>query len=422
MRVLHINTKYKGGGAARAMQRLHAQLVEKGHQSRFLVGRSDHQEHPLAHVVSDVVEDCKKPWDGLLSRIGNQMEDLGGIHPWAYRPTLRIPDTELYHWAEIIDLRNLFGDYINFWVLPELTAGKPVVWRLPDLWALTGHCAYPYDCLRWISGCYDCPLLQGQGREIVEPPPTKWDGTRRVWRAKRDIYARSRFHIVVTTQWMKSNVERSILSDALSINVISNGVDLQVYRPRPKKQVRQELGLPEGRMIGLFAAADLKNYRKGYRFAADAVANLQGDPDSPLLVTMGRLQDMEQDKETGFRHFGFVGDPEQQAKLYAAADFFLCSTLADAQPQTALESIACGTPIIGFDVGPMADLAGHGKYGLIADEIQVESLQEVIQYACAQPGLLQNMAESCREQALQEYDLDKQTNQYIALYRDILAD
>jgi hypothetical protein len=217
MRVLHINTTSHTGGAALAMLRLQKALEEKGHQSQLLVGRSKFPEDPHVNIIWDQVSGYRTLRGSLVSRIGNLLEKYYGLHPWSNQTTLRLVDTAIFKWADIIDLRNLFGGYFNLWGLPELSLRKPIVWRLPDLWALTGHCAYPYDCRRWITGCYDCPLFSEKGRLIVEPQATIWDGTKRVWREKRRIYQKSQLHIVVTTEWMREQVSQSILSDALSI-------------------------------------------------------------------------------------------------------------------------------------------------------------------------------------------------------------
>lgn len=423
MKVLHINTKYQGGGAARAMGRLHEHLIRKGHQSRFLVGREQHIELPEVDRVADVVSPYKKFWDPVLSRVGNRFEDLWGIHPWAYRPTLHLPETDQFQWAEIIDLRNIFGDYLNMWVLPGLSARKPVVWRLPDMWALTGHCAYPYDCQRWIRGCHDCPLLTEEGRKIVEPSPPKWDGTRRSWKAKKKIYQEAKLHVVITTRWMESNVKKGILGDALSITVISNGVDLDVYRPYQRDEARAKLNLPQDRNIVLWAAASLDNLRKGYRYAEEALQYLQGGEENPpLLVTMGNPRGVKQDQsQPNVRHLGFIRSAEEQAMIFAAADLFLCTTLADAQPQTALESIACGTPIIGFDVGPMPEIVLKGKTGLISADQSPLALARIVQRTLKSPDRIRAMGAVCRKEAVQKYDLNRQTNRYIILYEEILG-
>lgn len=121
------------------------------------------------------------------------------------------------------------------------------------------------------------------------------------------------------------------------------------------------------------------------------------------------------------RHLGFIRSAEEQALIFAAADLFLCTTLADAQPQTALESIACGTPIIGFDVGPMPEIILEGKTGFISVEKSPLALARMVQRTLASPERIREMGAVCRKEAVQKYDLSRQTNRYITLYEEILG-
>ena len=405
------------------MGRLHTALVKKGHQSLFLVGRSKVPEDPKVHLIWDEISQYRSFGGSILSRMGNQFEKYLGIHPWANRSTLKIVETSLFKWADIIDLRNLFGGFLNFWMLPMMTKLKPVVWRMPDLWGVTGHCAYPYDCQRWIDGCYDCPLLTPEGRQIVEPNPTIWDGTHRVWKAKKDLYQKSLLHIIVTTDWMRRQVKQSILGNALSTNVISNGVDLDIYKPRSRAKARKALGLPEAGTILMWSAGSRGNFRKGYHLLVKALERMQAERDSmPLLVTMGGAKGWDQPESLhNVRHLGYVRDPEQQSLVYAASDVFICPTLADGQPQTALESLACGIPIIAFDLGPMPDLVINGRTGFLVQDQTAENLQSVIEDFLERKDDIAVYQENCRQEALRKYDLEKQTEKYIELYEAILA-
>ena len=100
----------------------------------------------------------------------------------------------------------------------------------------------------------------------------------------------------------------------------------------------------------------------------------------------------------------------------------MCTTLADGQPQTALESLACGTPLIAFNIGPMPSLAIEGETGkLVFDSTSSALKDEIIRFfenSDQHPGLNEN----CRREALEKYNLSKQTKEYIYLYESILAD
>jgi glycosyltransferase involved in cell wall biosynthesis len=173
----------------------------------------------------------------------------------------------------------------------------------------------------------------------------------------------------------------------------------------------------------LWGADSKGNFRKGYHLAVEALDMMQQSGIStPLLLTMGgskgwnRVEPLEK-----IRNLGYIRDQAQQALVYSAADAFLCTTLADAQPQTALESLACGTPIIAFDIGPMRDLAIDGNTGFLAQETTPENLLETIKFFLASEHLYPDFRENCRKEALSKYDLTKQTEKYIDLYEGILA-
>jgi glycosyltransferase involved in cell wall biosynthesis len=406
------------------MHRLHDELLAQNHQSEIIAGSVSLPGEPHTHLISEVVFPYQTNLSVIQSWVGRRIEKLVGLPSWANRPTLNLPKTKLYEWADIIDLRNLHGGYINLWILPGLSLEKPVVWRLPDLWALTGYCAYPYDCNKWKEGCHDCPLLKGEGRLLVEPKPSsRWDVTRHVWRLKQKIYRESKLHIVVNSDWMRNKVNQGILKDSLSVNVISNGVDLDIYRPIDKQKAREILGLPANETILLWGAASLGNLRKGYSYTARAMELIQNNGKiEPLLITMGKEKRMDEKYPLGkVKHFGFVQDPTRQALMYSAADLFLCSTLADAQPQTAVESLACGTPVIAYDIGPMPELIQEGKTGFIVPEVSVESLAATLEEVLEDPENLAEMGQTCRKEAEQKYDLSKQTKMYIDLYKKILS-
>ena len=144
--------------------------------------------------------------------------------------------------------------------------------------------------------------------------------------------------------------------------------------------------------------------------------------DVPMLITMGSQERWTNpDKLKKAHHFEYVREPEKQALIYSAADAFLCTSLAEGQPQTALESMACGTPVIAFDLGPMPEEVIDGKTGIIVQSPDAEALVGGIERFLDNEDLQPIFQKNCRQQALEKYDLDIQTEKYISLYEEILV-
>ena len=113
---------------------------------------------------------------------------------------------------------------------------------------------------------------------------------------------------------------------------------------------------------------------------------------------------------------GKVADDRFLSFVYSAADVFVIPSRTDNLPDTVLESMACGTPCVGFDVGGIPDMIRPGETGLLAEPFDVDEL------GAAAASLLTNDAErtrlsgNCRRVVEAEYPLDVQAGRYLDLY------
>lgn len=416
MNVLQINTHDVTGGAARAMYRLHQGLRNRGHRSRILA-RSHALTDPNVFSVTDIVAGPCSSAVNLADQAGRRVEARLGVPFTRYPSTKHLLGSKLFQQAQVLHLHNLHGRYFNYHLLPLLSVRKPTVWTLHDMWALTGYCAYAYDCCRWKTGCYDCPLLKEPGRSIVEPSPTRIDCTRRVWRSKQRLYRRSMLHIVTPSLWLCRQVEESILARASSIQCIPNGVDMSIYRPLDQAMARQSLGIAPDQKVILFVAAKLTMQRKGLMYLLEALAGLH-TAEGILLVTIGEGGIPEEFLE-GFkrRHMGKLNDERLQALVYSAADLFVFPTLADNQPLVLIESLACGTPVVAFDVGGVPEMIRHMETGYLARYKAADDLSRGIHTLLDDKSLRIQLRNRCREVAEAEYSLERQVERYVDLYR-----
>jgi glycosyltransferase involved in cell wall biosynthesis len=91
-------------------------------------------------------------------------------------------------------------------------------------------------------------------------------------------------------------------------------------------------------------------------------------------------------------------------------------------PTTVIESVACGTPVLAYQVGGMGDIISEGKEGFLFP------LQEIVAVA-AKLGELNHasaetwtaMQEACRAKAVQVFDQHVVTAAYLNTYKRLLA-
>ena len=395
--VLHISESDAAGGAARTAYKVHKGLNASGHRSRMLVGRKVTDDGDIRRIKrSDLWRAADRACGEVLDRL-----DLQYVF---YPSSFGVARDPWFRSADIVQLHNLHGSYFSFTALPILTRRRPTVWLLQDQWAFTGHVAYSLDCERWRTGCGSCPYL-------AEYPRLRRDTTAFLWRLKRLVYERSRLTLIVPSRWMLDLVRRSPLLSRFAVHRIPHGVDTDVFRPMSKTQARQRLGLPEDRPLVLFSASDLNEPRKGLHLLEEALGRM----DDPPLLALAGAGEVPRTVET--RWLGSIGDDAILAQAYAAADVLAVPTVADALTQTAIESIACGTPCVAFDRGGVTDVVSHLDTGYQARFGDVDDLARGLRTVLEGA---ERFAPRCREIAESEFSIDVQVGRYVDLYRQVL--
>ncbi|MBS0157770.1 MAG: glycosyltransferase family 4 protein [Nitrospira sp.] len=410
MNILHLSTEYNLGGSGRAAYRIHSSLLRRGHASRMLV----------SGLVYGVPE-AGPIWRSLPWRAGDwfarsltealSLQYLFLPSSWAL---LRHP---WFRTADVVQLYNTHGGYFSHSVIGVASRRKPFVWRLSDMWPLTGHCCYSYECDRWKTGCGTCPLLSDE-------PALRKDRTALLWRAKQRIYAGANVTLVAPSRWIAGIAAQSPLVKHWPVEVIPNGLNLTVFRPVRKAAAREVLGLPQDEAVILFSSVETKAYRKGGTFVTEAVHALKGKTRTPfrLLVVGNRASEWERALDVPVTTINAVKDDHLLATLYSAADVFLHPALADNLPNGVLESLACGTPVVAFDVGGVGEAVRPMETGYLARDKDAQDLAAGLQRLLDDDDLRRRLGIRCRAVAEAEYDMELQTQRFEALYQRVLRD
>lgn len=398
--MLHISESDAAGGAGIAAFRLHQALARLGHQSRMLVGRrvtDDEAVRPLKRTLGWRVAD----------RAAGALLDRAGLQYALYPSSFGVVRDPWFRGADVVQLHNLHGSYFGFSALPAITRRRPTVWFLHDQWAMTGHVAYPQDCVRWREGCGRCPYL-------AEYPALRRDTTRLLWRLKRAVYRRAQLTLVVPSRWLEARVRESPLLRELPVEVLPIGVDTEAFAPGPREDARRRLGLPLDRRIVLFAAGELWERRKGLHLL---LAALRGLAEPPLLLLAGAG---ESPGEVESRALGVV-DGARLADAYRAADVTAVPTTADVLTQTAPESLACGTPCVSFDSGGVTDVVRDGESGRQARFADVADLGRVLRELLDDEDLRRTTSERGRRLAAESFSVERQAQRFADLYARLAA-
>jgi glycosyltransferase involved in cell wall biosynthesis len=420
VRIVHINTYDLVGGAARAAYRLHDGLLRLGEKSQMFVlekvgdDASVIQYRPSQATASRLVRVLRRK---ILARALNKYRltaprgpgfftddrTIYGGDPWQYMPE---NDLLQLHWvSRFIDYRTFFS---------SLPPGKPVVWTLHGMEALTGGCHYDWSCGRFDQQCGACPQLGSESES---------DLTREVWQRKRRSYQGihpNRLHFVSPSRWLRDQAKRSSLLSKFSCSVIPNGLDTKVFAPRERRFARELLRIPQDAKVVLFVADGVDEPRKGFQFLVEALSGMRAEV-GIFLVSLGSgrpasLQDFPH------LHIMPVHNDAFLSCIYSAADVYVASSLQDNLPNTILESLACGVPVAAFDAGGVSDAVRPRQTGLLARSGDVAGLRSIISEILRNNELHAEMSRNCRAVALREYTAEVQARSYLSLYQQLLSD
>jgi glycosyltransferase involved in cell wall biosynthesis len=313
-----------------------------------------------------------------------------------------------------VDVLNLhwvagFVDYHHFF--EECIGDTPVVWRLSDLNPFTGGCHYDRGCGKYKMRCGACPQL-GSTQEN--------DLSREIWERKQtafDAIPTDQLHFVAQSEWIRDQVKAGSLTERFPATVIPNGLDETVFRPRSTKGLSSALDIPTDHRIVLFVAQSTKNHRKGFDLLQEALQELSVD-----AVTLVSIGSHEPELEAGLPHLhlGSIQSDLLLSVFYSLADVFVIPSRQDNLPNTVLESMACGTPVVSFDVGGIPDMVRPGETGWLAEPEDASALRQAIAGALSDKTERNRMADCCRQIVEEEYTLDVQARAYKSLYESLL--
>lgn len=170
----------------------------------------------------------------------------------------------------------------------------------------------------------------------------------------------------------------------LDIGYIQNGVDLDVYSDSAldKLTLRKKLGLPLNKVIFTYTAPLID--RKNHQFLIDSFLRFQGKANNSsvlLLLGDGPLRNNLMGITKGNENVIFGGSVLNVSEFLHASDVFVSSSMSEGLPNSVLEAVASGLPVILSDIPQHAELIEKDNHiGMLYRQDSIEDLVSVLQY------------------------------------------
>jgi len=411
MRVVQITTSSKGGAGIAAL-RLHKALQQAGIASAYLSMdktidfNNQEMDDPFfayqkpSFFKRIVLKTQKFLWPSEVQRYQQQLLAIEAkmnyeIVSFPFSK-INLENHPLIVQADLLNLHwvGQLLDYERFFSILK----KPVVWTLHDMNPFMGIFHYKKD---------------EQSNSIAKVIDNKVKVLK-----QKAILKIQKGAIVSPSKWMIDAASSSgIFNHFQQKTTIPNGIDLTIFQPSEKTTIRERFGIKNHEKVLLFTSGTLDNPRKGMRLMLEAMEHLT----IPVtLLTLGKGRMETTNKAVKIIPLGFMSSASEIAACYVAANVFILPSLEDNLPNTMLESLASGTPLISFALGGMKEHISNGFNGIFAKEISGEALAKAIELFFE--NIENYNQKEIRNYAEAHFSFKQQAEAYIKVYNNLLIE
>ena len=322
--------------------------------------------------------------------------------------------------ADVINL-HWTAEFIGTESLQKLAMlGKPLVWTLHDERPFTGGCHYTFGCMKYRNTCSECPQIS----ENLS------------WLPEYNLKARKKLHdidltFICPSRWIQSKLIHSIILNPKihRAEIIPNCIDLEKFIPlgtRKVKALKKKYGINKDSVCLLTGSFSLEDDRKGTNYIIQALRILSGilkkrkNSRKVTLITYGKGTIPVDLVET--KHVGFIRSETQIAEFLNIADLFISMTREDNLPNTVMESLACGTPVISTDVGGISDMVTDNYNGKLIQRDNSHQMADAIFHSMEDKKTLPKWSANARATAELNFSHQKQGSEYIKVFNRLLEE
>lgn len=367
MKIVHLSTN-DFGGAYKAAERISEAIKSLEIESEVYVRTKTRKNTNCKELFIN-------PYFKIISKLKNGLNLLFSNHDiqsdfWGIKlnrfDAILSADIIFIHWT------NSFVSYSGLESL--LSLDKPVVFVLHDMWTFTGGCHVDGYCGKYESACISCPLMNRRlfGRHI---PNINF----RI--KKRLISSNTRSAFVGPSRWLVDEARKSPIFENKAVEVIPNPIDTNVFCENGGiNYLRLEYEIPEDKILVLFGAMSVDKVKnKGFDYFLDIIKKI--DSKKYVIFVFGNDEVIDVSLYNVEIHvLGMIDSETILSKIYSSADVFVSTSRQESFGYTVCESMACGTPVVTFDIGGYKDQILHKKNGYLATPFDVDDILRGISF------------------------------------------
>lgn len=275
----------------------------------------------------------------------------------------------------------------------------------------TGNCAHAVECTGYLSGCHKCTRVFDKKRKyLVNRTNYEWT------KMKKAFAGAKNFHMTVVSPWQYKRIKSSPITEDLPVTIIENAVNTKTFRPLPQVDysLKEKHHMGEKKIVLNVTSGfsdDIDDLKGGYYLIQVAKMLPQYN-----FVVAGNLNVSSKEKlSENIICLGNIKNQEELAQWYNLADLTVLTSKRETYGMACAESLACGTPVVGFEAGGTESIAleKYSEFCEYGDETKLAQL--ITNWVNKKKDERLNLV----EEAYHRYSADRMATEYLALYEEI---
>ncbi len=350
MKILQVNSVYKKGSTGKVMFDIHTELLRRNYESIVCYGRGENIHEELVY----------KTCGELYSKVNQLVTRITGVmYGGCFCSTRKLISIIKSENPDIVHLQCINGYFVNIYQLLEWLKNNHIktVITLHAEFMYTGGCGHALDCNQWKSesGCgasKSCPRWKTETKSLF------FDRTNVMWKKMKESFEGFDNNLIITSvsPWLMHRAKVSPILCNKQHRIVYNGLDTEIFHYCDASDLRNELGLKEGKII-FHATPNFnlnKSHLKGGYYVNEIAKRLLGK--NVKIIVAGPYMDGIEVAEN-IVLLGRVTDQLKLAMLYSLADLTLLTSHKETFSMVTAESLSCGTPVVGFKAGGPEQIA-----------------------------------------------------------------
>lgn len=294
-----------------------------------------------------------------------------------------------------------------------------------DMNHFTGACHYDAGCGQFDSGCEMCPQIKVNSAELPSSS----------MKEKISTYLEVKPHFIFPSDWLNSEYKKSDVGSSLGINtssIIRNCIDTEDYTPAgdPQKlEIRSKFKFLADEILIVSGAENNNELRKGFRYFEHAFKTLNQrlygsniDKNITFVAFGGGSHTLEPSHPTiKYKHMGVLKSDEVR-DLFKVSNLLAFTSVEENFANVILESLMCGSPVLGFNVGGIPDIVEHGVNGELVSIISETEFSNAMVNLIINHELIELNRKTLewREKSFRNYSFNNIAKQLTSLYSQVL--